>query len=285
MPRCALTIDVNVPNSSDDNGFDALFEQILWNIQRTILFLDQTGIKATFFVQGLVAEKYPQVIEQLALEGHEVQAQSYNARPLFHCNRQCLQLEVIRTKKLIEEASGTLVNVFRAPHFSIVRGNLWALEVLADMGFQLDSSIYPIRRKTYGIENWERGPHFVKFSNGTKILEVPVSTWKIGKRCFPLSGGFWFNWMPRAVLKVGFRSLLLEPMPVILHAHVNDFSLKRESEKQGLRVRDSRSSPQPPRNTSAFHSQLCCLFQDFSFGPMREVLESWMPGKPANPMD
>src|SRR5215210_3052508 len=144
QPHHAFTVDVEDWYQSCLDYDAPITERVVRNLDRTLAVLDEARIKGTFFVQGRVAETFPSAVRLLVDEGHEVQSHGYSHRPLFAMNRHELRDELVRAKETVEDASGTAVTIFRAQDFSIGAGNLWALETLAEVGFEIDSSIFPM---------------------------------------------------------------------------------------------------------------------------------------------
>ena len=207
-PRCAFTIDVEDWYQSTVD-FDApIGERVLRNVSRACAALDQHGLKGTFFVQGRVAETFPRMLQELLALGHEIQSHGYSHRPLFSMDRKALTTELEYARKTVEDACGVRVTAFRAPDFSIVRRNLWALEVLAEAGFEIDSSIFPMSMGRYGIPGWEIGPHRVALPGGREILEVPVAVATLGGMRVPVAGGGYFRLLPGSLLDMALRSVL-----------------------------------------------------------------------------
>ena len=137
--RCAFTVDVEDWYQSTVD-FDApIHERVLRNMDRVRAVLDEFRIKGTFFVQGRVAETFPHLLQELLADGHEIQSHAYSHRPLYAMDRAALRQELEYSIKTVEDACGVRVTAFRAPDFSIVPENLWALEVLAESGFEVDS--------------------------------------------------------------------------------------------------------------------------------------------------
>jgi polysaccharide deacetylase family protein (PEP-CTERM system associated) len=95
----------------------------------------------------------------------------------------------------LEDIAGTEVRGYRAPSFSIGTRNLWAFDVLAAAGYRYSSSIYPIRHDHYGMPDAPRFAHAV----GGGLLEVPVTTLRLGQRNLPSSGGGYFRLLPYAL--------------------------------------------------------------------------------------
>jgi len=150
-PRHAFTVDVEDWYQSCVDYDAPITERVVRNVERILEILDEYSVKGTFFVQGRVAETFPALVSSLVAEGHEVQAHGYSHRPLFAMSRAELREELERAKQTVEDAGGTTVTAFRAQDFSILERNLWALETLAQVGYKIDSSIFPMRSRHYGI--------------------------------------------------------------------------------------------------------------------------------------
>ena len=157
-PLHALTVDVEDWFQSCIDYDAPITERVVRNVERVLAVLDECAVKATFFVQGRVAETFPKLVETVVAEGHEVQSHGYSHRPLFAMDESALREEVERARETVEAASGTPVTSFRAQDFSILEGNLWALDVIAEAGFTVDSSIFPMRTRRYGIAGWDVAP-------------------------------------------------------------------------------------------------------------------------------
>jgi polysaccharide deacetylase family protein (PEP-CTERM system associated) len=89
------------------------------------------------------------------------------------------------------------VQGYRAPSFSIGHGNLWAFDCLLETGHRYSSSIYPIQHDHYGMPDAPRFAHAVRDG----LLEVPVTTVRLGERNLPSSGGGWFRLFPYALTR------------------------------------------------------------------------------------
>ena len=235
--------------------------------------LDEAGVKATMFVQGRVAETFPGLMRDFLAAGHEVQSHGYSHRPLFGMDRAALRHELEYSRKSVEDVIGRPVTAFRAQDFSILGGNLWALEMLVEMGFTVDSSIFPIRMKRYGIANWEPGPHRIRFPNGASILEVPVVTWPVAGRRFSVAGGGYFRLLPGFILERALRSCMEANQPVIVYCHPYEFNPTEMSEFRD-RVPAWRRLHQGLGRASFVH-RVRRLLKALPFGRFDEVLATW----------
>ncbi len=223
-PTCAFTVDVEDWYQSNVDFDAAISERVVRNVDRVCKLLDDCGVKGTFFFQGKVAEAFPRLVQDVQRQGHEIQSHAYSHRPLYSMDRAALRQEIDASRKSVEDACGTRVSSFRAPDFSILSQNLWALEVLAESGFTIDSSIFPLKTRRYGIEGWGDSPRSVPLANGGEIFEVPVAIGRIGKVRVPVAGGGYFRLMPQALLEVALRSVLDEGRPVVIYCHPYEFS-------------------------------------------------------------
>jgi len=164
------------------------------NVNRILDLLAPRGTQATFFTLGWVAERYPQVVRRIVAEGHELASHGYGHERASDLNERAFTEDVSRAKRILEDLSGTPVLGYRAPSFSIGTGNLWAFDVLARAGYRYSSSIYPIAHDHYGMPD---SPRFA-YRVGSGLLEVPVTTVRLGQRNWPSSGGGYFRLLPYA---------------------------------------------------------------------------------------
>jgi len=271
-PLCAFTVDVEDWYQSCID-FDApITERVVKNTEKILSILDRHDIKGTFFVQGLVAETFPKLLQLLVTEGHEIQSHGYSHRPVDKMNREELTLELELARKTVEDACGVQVTAFRAPDFTISNENLWALEVLAETGFKVDSSIFPMRTHRYGISGYPTVPHWIPLSNGTRILEIPVAIWSSGKIRIPVAGGGYFRLIPGTILERFFSSMMTR-QPVIVYCHPYEFN-PHDLDDYRMNVSKAFIFMQGLGRTS-YGKKIKGLFQKLPFGRFDQVLETW----------
>ena len=273
VPEAAFTVDVEDWYQSCVD-FDApITERVVRNVERILAVLDDCAVKGTFFVQGRVAERFPRLVQDIIVQGHEVQSHGYSHRPLFAMSRPQLRDEVDRARKTVEDAAQCRVNAFRAQDFSIVQSNLWALETLAEVGFTVDSSIFPMHAPRYGIANWYVAPHRLHLANDLSLLEVPVAVWRVRRWRIPVAGGGYFRVLPHAILVRALRDIRQEKRPPVIYCHPYEFNASELDDYRGIVSNALRLSQGLGR--SSFAARIQTLLTKLHFGRFDAVLAAW----------
>ncbi len=165
------------------------------NTGRVLDLYAQAGIKATFFTLGWVAERHPRLIRRIVAEGHELASHGYAHDRVTSFTPDQFRADLRRARGLLEDAGGVAIRGYRAPSFSIGKANAWALQVLGDEGYAYSSSVAPIAHDHYG---WPDAPRFAhKPVAGSDLIEVPITTARVGGRLMSFGGGF-FRLFPYA---------------------------------------------------------------------------------------
>ena len=100
--------DNKIALTFDDGPHPVYTEQIL-------KILDEYGIKATFFVIGENAERYPELIRHEIAAGHELGNHTYTHPHMRNTDEKSLSLELRKTEKLLREGFGIKPVLFRPP--------------------------------------------------------------------------------------------------------------------------------------------------------------------------
>jgi polysaccharide deacetylase family protein (PEP-CTERM system associated) len=187
---------------------------------RSILDLfDECNARSTFFILGWVAERHPGLVAEIVRRGHEPACHSYWHRFISTLSVGEFREDTLRAKESIEQAAGVAVCGYRAPSFSVTRKSIWALEILAELGFRYDSSIFPIHHDTYGMPDAPRAPFRVDTAGGP-LVEFPMTTARwMGSPNFPVGGGGYLRLFPFWVTKLGIRNAWDHGLPLITYTH------------------------------------------------------------------
>lgn len=272
-PTCSLTIDVEDWYQSCVD-FDApISERVVRNVDRVLEVLDEHRARATFFVQGRVAEAFPSLVRAIAAQGHEVQSHAHTHRPLDSMSPAALREEIVRGREAVENAAGVAVTAFRAPDFSIGPDNFWALETLAEAGFRIDSSIFPMRLRRYGVARWELAPHRLLLPSGATLVEAPVAVLGLGAARLPVAGGGYFRLLPYPVLRGALDGIVASRRPVVIYCHPYEFNPTELDDYRHLVVGRRRITQGLGRR--AFVGRLRRLLTELSVARLDQLLAAW----------
>ncbi|HET8924051.1 MAG TPA: polysaccharide deacetylase family protein [Candidatus Acidoferrum sp.] len=220
-PPC-ISVDVeDWPQSTWDQTLP-ISQRSADNTRHVLDLLGRVGIRATMFVLGKFAEKYPDVVREIQSSGHEVACHGYAHTAIFKQSEKTFREDIRHGKDLLEQAIGHRVSGYRAPDFSIVRETLWALAVLAEEGFAYDSSVFPVWHTRYGIPQWPTEPVLLLFRGNISIYELPIATFRGLGTNWPVGGGGYHRLLPGGIIRY-FAKRALTVSPFVLYCHPYEF--------------------------------------------------------------
>jgi polysaccharide deacetylase family protein (PEP-CTERM system associated) len=238
------------------------------NTDRILALFDQGEIRATFFVLGWVAERYPGLVRRIVDQGHELASHGLEHVRVTQQNPREFREDVHRTKGILEDVGGQAVRGYRAASYSIGADNLWALDVLQESGYVYSSSIYPIRHDLYGMPD---APRFASRFKDEGILEVPVTTIRLWNRNYPCGGGGYFRLFPYPLSRWAMRRVNeLDQQACIFFFHPWEID-PQQPRQQGISV---KTRFRHYLNLSRMENRLARLLQDFRWDRMDRVFLS-----------
>ncbi|HVF63996.1 MAG TPA: XrtA system polysaccharide deacetylase [Casimicrobiaceae bacterium] len=162
------------------------------NVERILELLDAHHARATFFTLGWVAQRYPGLVRRITDAGHELASHGFGHARASDQEPEAFFDDISRAKSILQDLSGTAVNGYRAPSFSVGPANPWAFECIARAGYRYSSSVYPIRHDHYGA------PTFPRFATEVApgLVELPVTTLRVFSVNWPAGGGGYFRLLP-----------------------------------------------------------------------------------------
>lgn len=239
------------------------------NTHKLLDLFDQHDIKVTHFILGWVAERYPSLVKEIDNRGHEVASHGYSHQLIYDQSREVFRQETIKSKSLLEDTIGKSVAGYRAASYSITRQSLWALDILAEAGFQYDSSIFPIVHDRYGIPNSPREPYLLRTESGNELLELPLSTDSLMGQTLPIAGGGYFRLYPLWLSKWFYNRRVKQNKPFIFYLH------PWEIDPEQPRVEVSWLSRfRHYNNLDKCSTRLSKLLQTYSFTTMQQFIET-----------
>lgn len=201
-----LTFDIeewfNLDNLNTAFHWENTASRIDEDVERILTELDKRNQKATFFCLGWIAEKHPNIIRALHSRGHHLGCHSYKHELSFRFDRKSFRYDTEKAKDLIENIINEEIDAFRAPGFSITENNIWALEVLSEIGFKYDCSLFPAHHDYGGFNSYGKAePALLQLPNGLFLKEFPINTRKFMRKSFVFSGGGFFRFFPYYMIK------------------------------------------------------------------------------------
>ena len=207
------------------------------NTKRILDLFDEPHVRGTFFILGWVAERYPSLVREIVSRGHEPASHSYWHRLIYTLSPAEFREDTLKSKNCIEQAAGEAVYGYRAPSFSITAKSSWALDVLAELGFRYDSSVFPVKHDVYGMPDAPRVPFQIMTKSGP-IVEFPMTTFRLAAGPnMPVGGGGYLRMLPTWYTRLGVARAVKEGLPVICYIHPWELDPEQPRIKARLRSR------------------------------------------------
>ncbi|MFM9117978.1 MAG: XrtA system polysaccharide deacetylase [Planctomycetota bacterium] len=246
-------------------GFESRVE---WSTQRILDLLDDHSVQGTVVILGWVAERFPGLVAEIARRGHEVGSHSHWHRLIYELSPAEFRDDVRRSRDTLQELIGQPVTAYRAPSFSVTRDSLWALEILVEEGFTVDSSVFPVIHDRYGIPHAPRSIHRIETPAGS-MWEFPPSVVRQGGVNWPVSGGGYFRLYPTAMTHAFLRRVNRQSnQPFMFYIHPWEVDPGQPRLKAGSRLSRWRHY----LNLHRTESKLNQLLKRFRFGTMQQVI-------------
>ncbi len=281
-PLHALTIDVEdyfqvgvFQGSIGVEDWDTFECRVERNLDRILELLDARAIKATFFVLGWVAERYPDAVARLSREGHEVGSHGFHHQPLWRLTPDAFREDLRRSLDALEAATAVRPDLYRAPCFSLTPSTSWAFPVLREEGIHRDSSIFPVHHPEYGWPAAPTRPHRILVDGFDDLVELPLRPSRLFGAPLTVCGGGWFRLVPYGLT----RKALLghekkgESFVFYLHPWELDPGQPRLTKHTGATGRFRHYV-----NLGRTEGRFSRLLDDFRFGTVGQVLENAGPG-------
>ena len=251
-------------------------DQVEDAVKPLLELLDKYNVRATFFVLGQVAERHPELIEKTYEDGHEIASHSYSHKPINELSKEKFEDDIRKSTDILESIIKERIIGFRAPSYSINQYTAWALDILENLGYKYDSSVFPLRlrkKSLYGVHNAPLYPYspskedVTKESNDRKIIEFPLSVVKFAGIKIPVAGGAYLRLFPTWFLRTAIKKINKEKRPAIIYVHPWETYVKTPRIKL----------PFPHRQITYYGigsslKKVESLLRNFDFGTAKDVL-------------
>lgn len=246
--------------------WDQLESRVEQNTRRIADILAEYSATATFFILGWVAERHPNLVKDLARQGHEIASHGYGHELISMQTPSQFREDVRRAKKILEDLVGTAVLGYRAPSFSIHAQTAWALPILVEEGYRYDSSIYHKFKAQYDGTASHSSCYQIETTAGS-LLEVPPSTLKRGAIHLPVAGGGYFRLLPYSASRMFLQILEKQGVQLVMYLHPWEID-PEQPRMEGPVLSKFRHY----LNLNRTESRLLALLKDFSFGSFRDTI-------------
>jgi polysaccharide deacetylase family protein (PEP-CTERM system associated) len=230
MPKSAiavpsiLSVDVedwfhilDVASAPPMEAWQTLPSRVEMNFRRLLDLFEECQAHASCFFLGWVAERFPQLVREAARRGHEIASHGYAHRLVHRMTRAEFCADALRTRKILEDLSGTAVGGFRSPGFSVTEDTTWFFAAVAEAGYQYDSSIFPASHGHGGMRSSRREPYRVE--GEANLIEFPISVADLFGKPMCFFGGGYLRLFPYALIRRMARRVLAEGRPVVYYIH------------------------------------------------------------------
>jgi polysaccharide deacetylase family protein (PEP-CTERM system associated) len=273
----ALSVDVEdyfhveaFASQISPKDWDSYVPRVESNTSRILELFAKYNTSATFFILGWVADRFPDLVRQIASASHEIGCHGFSHQHIGHQTPEQFRLDIRKAKNLLTDQVQKDVICYRAPTFSITSATLWALDILAEEGFKIDSSIFPVKHDLYGMPEAPRFPYWHNTSNGQQLFEFPPSTIRLGNLNLGVGGGGYLRFFPYGVSSWALKRINArerKPVMVYFHPWELDHDQPRIPAKLSSRLRHYT-------NLTVMGNKIEKLLQEFRFTSITDACEN-----------
>ncbi|OGL48778.1 MAG: hypothetical protein A2161_13300 [Candidatus Schekmanbacteria bacterium RBG_13_48_7] len=216
-----FSVDLEDVRDHVQNGY-TYSERVPGNTERYLRFFKEHHIHVTFFVVGLVAERYPDLIRRIVDEGHEIACHTHTHVQLDKHTPESLADDLEHNLEVLQKCGAKDIAGFRAPTFSLTDKTQWAYPVLERLGFRYSSSVIPSHNRLYGWFGFSIEPR--SFGG---VLEMPL-TLHPSFFSYPLAGGVYFRVLPFFLIMYGIKRTIRQGRFIQSYFHPYDIDPGQE---------------------------------------------------------
>jgi len=249
-------------------------EHVSQSLDKTLQLLREHKVDATFFIVGELAEKHPEMMDKIVRNGHETAFHGYYHDPLWVLSPDEFRQEVVRFNSMVRSVTGEKCLGFRAPSYSIDNETLWALDILEEVGYLYDSSVFPMKTPLYGVSSAPVKPYrpssrnIVEQDRSRNLIEFPALVYPVMGLRIPTAGGFYLRFLPSFIIKKAVKKMNAQGFPAVLSFHT--WEMDNSTPRLNLGAMKSFITYY---NLDATKKKLKCLMSSFRFMGFRHYIE------------
>ena len=188
-------------STKTESNWNFYEERIYSNMDKIFSLIEKHNLKATFFIVGWIAKKYPDIVKKIDNRGHQIGSHTHMHQLLYEQNPKDFKKDLNKSINTIEDIISKKVKIFRAPGFSVTEQNKWVFEILIESGITHDCSIFPAGRSHGGFPSYKNQIPSIIEVNGMQIKEFPINTVSVFNYKYIFSGGGYFRVTPYYFIK------------------------------------------------------------------------------------
>jgi polysaccharide deacetylase family protein (PEP-CTERM system associated) len=247
--------------------WDSFLPRVERNVKRILDLFARHETRGTFFILGWVTARFPQLVREIGWAGHEIGCHGLAHQHIKRQTPEQFRLDVREAKDRLTQEVQKPVRCYRAPSFSVMSETRWAIEILAEEGFEIDSSIFPVRHDLYGMPDAPRFPYWHQTSCGNQLFEFPPSTIRLGNTNIGVGGGGYFRLMPYCISRRALQSINeTDRMPAMVYFH--PWEIDPDQPRVDVKL---RSRLRHYTNLATMEGKIERLLGDFQFTTVTEA--------------
>ncbi len=226
-----ITIDVedwfqveNFKNYINFSSWDTREIRVEKNIHTILDILAQcpSNPRATFFILGWVAKRFPGLVRHISEQGHEIASHGFSHELCTKMSKKELLGDLQASKSLLEDITGVEIIGYRAPSFAVDNS---ILDIIKEAGYIYDSSYNSFSmHDRYGVIDLTKAQQFGNlYKISENFFEIPISNFTIGDKILPLGGGGYFRLIPFWIFKLGMQKVLNKDNSFLFYTHPWEF--------------------------------------------------------------
>lgn len=271
----ALTVDVEEWYHTNGlnigmKDWSELRSTVYPNTMKILDLFDEFQVKATFFILGDVAKRFPELVLEIFERGHEIGSHGMNHQLVSGQSIDAFKRDFKQSITVIEAITNQKVKYYRAPSWSISQDRLEVLFYLEKNGIICDSSLQPFKTPLSGINGIPIKP-FKPIIMGRKLelVEFPPTIVKLTSYLsIPFAGGFYLRLLPSTVIVHLLKTINKKrPGMVYIHPWEIDPTIPRWKTSWTIRIIQYHQLKSTER-------KLRLLMKKFKFAPLGQIINN-----------
>lgn len=257
---------LDVPAAPDISEWDSLPSHVERNFMKLLDLFSKKNVKVTCFFLGYIARCFPGLVKEAYARGHEIASHGYAHRLIYQMSPQEFLVDLLQSKKLLEDLIGKEVIGFRSAGFSVTEETPWFYDKLIEANFRYDSSVFPADREHGGLKSANYGPHPVVTEVG-QIIEFPITVLALYGKPLCFFGGGYLRFFPYRLVRRMARRVLKEGRPVIYYVHPREIDPKHPRLPMNLKRRFKSYV-----NLKGMERKIINILDDFEFCTFQQFI-------------